>query len=91
MTNASTTRRLIALGRANAAIMIADNYRYHWYLSSMHYSFCDEGHFDFSCWTNTKAESQLLKDAIIANIADAQDVSIEKTDDQYRLSIKFEY
>lgn len=91
MTNVSTTRRLIALGKANAAIMIADNYRYHWYLSSLHYSFCDEGQFEFSCWTNTKSESQLLKDAIIAHFADAQDISIEETDDQYCLSIKFEY
>lgn len=85
-------RRLAALGKMNAVVMMADEKRLHWMTSSCHYSEYEEGLYNVTIWTDTKEEAQLLLRAINRAFAEKKDAEIEEeNEDLFTISFTFEY
>lgn len=85
-------KRLAALGKMNAAVMIADENRFHWMTSSCHYSNEEEGLYDITIWTDTKEEAQLLLRVINRAFPEKKDSKIEELrEGLFTLTLNFEY
>ena len=85
-------RRLAALGKMNAVVMMADEKRLRWMTSSCHYSEYEEGLYNVKIWTDTKEEAQLLLRAINRAFAEKKDAEIEEvSEDLFTINLVFEY
>lgn len=89
---ATKMRRLAALGKMNAVVMIADEQRLHWMTSSCHYNHVEEGEYSITIWTNTKEDAKLLLDVINSHFEETQNSAIEVlTNNLFTIQLSFEY